>query len=91
MHNEECAVGAFPCETIHNRHKAELIRMRQAERDEESRSSGELVLLPSQALLCYSRWVVSKHQPQLSFLLLLLSKKPRRGEVVRVTVWQAVS
>lgn len=27
MHNEEeCGVGVFPFEAIHNRHKAELIR-----------------------------------------------------------------
>lgn len=46
MHNEECAVGAFPCEAIHNRYKAELIRMRYAEGDEESCSFGGALLIP---------------------------------------------
>lgn len=30
MHNEEqCGIGAFPLEAIHNRHKAELKRIEQ--------------------------------------------------------------
>lgn len=51
---------------------------------------GELCLFPSQTPLFRSRWMISEHQPHLSFLLLLLSRNHKRGDSVYVTMWQAV-